>query len=70
MRVMYVKPDCPHCQTARDEMTAEGLEWEERDATTSADWKAELMRHSRDTGTVPTVVMGDEVVTIGWKGRG
>lgn len=69
-RIMYVKPGCPHCDTARRDMGAEGLEWEERDATIRADWRAELMRHSRDTGKVPTVVMGDEVVTIGWKGRG
>ena len=51
-------------------MRAEGLEWVERDATTRNDWRAELMRHSRNTGKVPTVVMGDEVVTVGWKGRG
>jgi len=28
------------------------------------------MRHSRNTGKVPTIVMGDEGVTVGWKGRG
>lgn len=67
---MYVKPGCPHCDTARHDLSAEGLEWEERDATARADWRAELMRHSRNTGMVPTVVMGDEVVTVGWKGRG
>jgi len=69
-RVMYVKPNCPYCEEARREMRAEGIEFVERDATTRNDWRAELMRHSRNTGKVPTVVMGDEVVTIGWKGRG
>ena len=69
-RIMYVKPNCPYCAEAREEMRADGLEFEERDATTRADWRAELMRHSKDTGKVPTVVMGDEVVTVGWKGRG
>ena len=69
-RIMYVKPNCPYCAEAREEMTAQGLEFEERDATTREDWRAELMEHSRDTGKVPTVVMGDEVVTVGWKGRG
>jgi glutaredoxin len=69
-RIMYVKPNCPYCEEARQDMRAEGLEFEERDATSRQDWRAELMRHSRDTGKVPTVVMGDEVVTVGWKGRG
>jgi len=69
-RIMYVKPNCPYCAEAREDMRAEGLEFEERDATTREDWRAELMQASRNTGKVPTVVMGDEVVTIGWKGRG
>jgi glutaredoxin 3 len=69
-RVMYVKPGCPYCDEARSEMRSEGIEFVERDATSRADWRAELMRHSQNTGTVPTIVMGDEVVTVGWKGRG
>jgi glutaredoxin len=69
-RVMYVKPGCPYCQEARDAMAADGLEWVEVDATRDALYKKQLMRHSKNTGTVPTIVMGDEVVTIGWKGRG
>lgn len=67
---MYVKPGCPYCQEARDDMRAEGLEWEERDATVRPEWRAELMRYSKDTGMVPTVVLGDEVVTVGWNGHG
>lgn len=69
-RVMYTKPGCPYCEEARVALRAEGSEFEERDATSRADWKAQLMEHTRNTGKVPTVVMGDEVVTIGWKGRG
>lgn len=48
----------------------DGVDFEERDATTRADWKDELMRHSRNTGRVPTIVLDDKVVTVGWKGRG
>jgi glutaredoxin len=69
-RVMYVKPGCPYCQEARDGLAAEGLDWEERDATTRADWKAELMAASKDTGKVPTIVNAGQVETVGWKGRG
>jgi glutaredoxin 3 len=69
-RIMYVKPGCPYCQHARDGMAAEGIAWEERDATASPEWRAELMRHSRNSGVVPTIVRGEEVVTVGWKGGG
>ena len=69
-RIMYVKPRCPYCQAARDDMRAEGLEWEERDATANPAWREELMRFSAGTGRVPTVVVGDEVETVGWKGGG
>jgi glutaredoxin 3 len=69
-RVMYVKPGCPYCEQARDAMRADGIDWVERDATTRRDWRAELMRHSRNTGRVPTIVEDDRVVTVGWKGRG
>ena len=67
--VVYVKPSCPYCEEARQALRAEGAEFEERDATSRADWRAELMEHSRDTGVVPTVVRDGEVVTLGWKGR-
>ena len=70
MRVMYVKPRCPYCQAARDSLAADGVEWEERDATTRPDWRAELMEFSKDTGMVPTIVNAGQVETVGWKGRG
>jgi glutaredoxin len=68
-RIMYVKPGCPYCAQARAALTADGLEFEERDATTSADWKAELFQHTRNTGMVPTIV-GPDGVQVGWQGRG
>ena len=67
---MYVKPGCPSCQEAREAMAAEGLEWVEADATKDAVFKRQLMRLTQGTGVVPTVVLGDQVVTVGWKGRG
>ena len=66
---MYVKPGCPYCQQARDSLSAQALDWEERDATTDAGWKAELMEHSRGSGVVPTIV-GPDGVTVGWNGHG
>ena len=66
---MYVKPRCPYCQQARDALSAEGVEWEERDATLNREWKAELMEHSHGSGVVPTIV-GPDGVTVGWEGKG
>lgn len=68
MRIMYVKPGCPYCQAARESLTAEGVDFEERDATTRDDWKSELFEHS-PRGVVPTIVAPDGV-TIGWNGEG
>jgi glutaredoxin len=70
--VMYVKPNCPYCQAAREHLAAEGEAVEERDATQNAGWKAELMRYTRDTGVVPTIVRsGGADVQVGFPpGRG
>ncbi len=67
---MYVKPGCPYCQQARDGLRGDGIDWEERDATSRPDWKAELMAYSKQTGRVPTIVTGDRVISVGWKGHG
>jgi glutaredoxin len=68
-RVMYVKPGCPYCAQAREALTADGVEFEERDATLSPEWKAELFRHTKNTGMVPTIV-GPDGVQVGWQGKG
>jgi glutaredoxin len=69
-RIMYVKPRCPYCQQAREALTAQGTSWVERDATSRQDWRAELMEHSKGTGMVPTIVVGERVESVGWKGKG
>ena len=68
--VVYVKPNCPYCDEARTALRADGVDFEERDATARTNWRAELMEHSRMSGMVPTVVRDGDVVTVGWKGRG
>ena len=65
---MYVKPNCPYCESARERLRDSGLGWEERDATSRPDWKSELFGHS-PRGVVPTIVEGASV-TIGHDGRG
>ena len=69
--VMYVKPNCPYCTAARDHLTAEGADFKEKDATRDPFWKRELMRHSKGSGVVPTIVREDGDVQIGFPpGRG
>jgi glutaredoxin 3 len=68
-RIMYVKPGCPYCESARQGLRAQGLDFEERDATSDPAWRAELFEHSRNTGIVPTIV-SPEGVTVGWEGGG
>ncbi|HMJ33371.1 MAG TPA: glutaredoxin family protein [Baekduia sp.] len=70
--VMYVKPNCPYCQAAREHLAAEDEAIEERDATQNAAFKAELMRYTRNTGVVPTIVRSNGAdVQVGFPpGRG
>ena len=69
--VMYVKPDCPYCQAAREHLAAEGADVQERDATVDADWKAELMGYTNGRGIVPTIVREGERPQVGFPpGRG
>jgi glutaredoxin len=69
--VMYVKPGCPYCQSAREHLASQGEAVEERDATQSTDWRAELMDYTNDRGIVPTIVRADGSVQVGFPpGRG
>ena len=70
--IMYVKPGCPYCQRAREQLAAEGATVEERDATRNPDWRAELMGYTNNRGVVPTIVRdGGSDVQVGFPpGRG
>ncbi len=70
--VMYVKPGCPYCQAAREQLAADGESVEERDATQDPAWKAELMGYTHNRGVVPTIVRSDGTgVQVGFPpGRG
>ncbi|GAC1582101.1 MAG: hypothetical protein NVS3B18_15640 [Candidatus Dormibacteria bacterium] len=69
--VMYVKPSCPYCSAARAHLAAQGEAVEERDATTSAAWRAELMGYTHDRGIVPTIIWEDGRRQVGFPpGRG
>jgi glutaredoxin 3 len=69
--IMYVKPGCPYCQSAREHLAAQGEQVEERDATQDSGWKSELMGYTNNRGTVPTIVWDDGRKQVGFPpGRG
>lgn len=69
--VMYVKPNCPYCEAAREHFQATGEQVEERDATIDDAWKAELMGYTNNRGIVPTIVRDGKREQVGFPpGRG
>jgi glutaredoxin len=69
--VMYVKPNCPYCRSAREQLARDGEAVEERDATQSPVWKAELMGYTNNRGIVPTIIWDDGRRQVGFPpGRG
>jgi glutaredoxin len=62
--IVYTVPTCSTCARAVKELTADGIEFEERDIRTNDAWLEEASRLSI---SVPILVRGDRV-EIGWKG--
>ncbi len=62
--VMYTLRTCPTCVQARRDLTADGVEFEERVIEENPQWFEEA---SRLALTVPILVRGDQV-EVGWKG--
>ena len=68
--VMYMKPGCPWCDEQRERFRSQGVEWEEIDAQADRAARAELIRFTDGTRTVPTVVEDGQVVSVGFDGHG
>jgi glutaredoxin len=63
--IMYTLRTCPTCEHARRDLTAEGVDYEERCIDDNPQWFDEA---SQLGVTVPIIVRGDKV-EIGWKGE-
>jgi glutaredoxin len=63
--IMYSLRTCPTCERARADLSAEGIEFEERVIDDNSEWFDEA---SRLALTVPILVRGEEV-EVGWKGE-
>ena len=64
--IVYTKPHCPYCEAARRDFAERGEAFEERDASTDAAWKAELMEYTHGRGMVPTIVRAGGEVQVGF----
>ena len=64
--VMYVKPDCPYCQRARDYYNENNIEFVEYDAQNDKARQREMLDFSGGDPTVPTIVENGKYVQSGW----
>jgi glutaredoxin len=63
---MYVKPDCPYCQRARDYYNENNIEFTEFDAQNDKQRQKEMLELSGGNIVVPCIVMDGEYVQSGW----
>lgn len=64
--VMYVKPNCPYCQQARDFYNANGIRFVEYDAQNDKTRQKEMLEFSGGDLTVPCIVENGTYVASGW----
>jgi len=62
--ILYTTPNCSACDTARADLTADGVAFEERSVMARQEWFDEVLKYSI---SVPVLVRGDRV-EVGWKG--
>jgi arsenate reductase-like glutaredoxin family protein len=63
--ILYTAPNCGVSDWARADLTAEGVDFEERDVMKEKAWFDEALKHSI---FVP-ILIRDGKVEVGWKGR-
>ena len=64
--VIYVKPDCPYCQQARDHYNEQGIPFVEYDAQNDLDRQKEMLAFTGGDRTVPAIVQDGEYIGSGW----
>jgi glutaredoxin len=63
---IYVKPNCPYCQQARDYYTSNGIDFVEYDAQNDKHRQREMLEYTAGDPTVPTIVENGRYVQSGW----
>lgn len=64
--VMYVKPDCPYCQRARDYYNENNISFVEYDAQNDKGRQREMLEYTGGDPTVPAIVENGKYVQSGW----
>lgn len=64
--VMYVKPDCPYCQQARDHYDSKGIAFTEYDAQNDLGRQREMLAITGGDLTVPAIVENGSYIGSGW----
>ncbi len=64
--IMYIKPNCPYCQQARDHYNAQSIAFTEYDAQNDRTRRAEMFAFSGDDPTVPCIVQDGVYIGSGW----
>ena len=62
--VIYTKPGCAYCTTARNELIAGGVEYEEIDVTTATGAEERLAELTFGSMMVPVIVEEDGSVRV------
>lgn len=62
--ILYTTPNCHVCDRARADLTADGVDFEERDVMKQKAWFREVLRYAI---SVP-VLLQDGKAQVGWKG--
>jgi len=68
--IIYTKPGCPYCAKARHWYTAQGIDFEERNAQDEPAYRREMLKFSSNDPTVPVIVIDGVLKQVGWEGRG
>jgi len=63
--IIYTLRTCPTCERARRDLTADGIEFEERCVEDDPRWFEEASR----LGITVPIIVRDGKVEIGWKGE-
>jgi len=63
---LYMKPNCPYCQKARDYYNENRIEFIEYDAQNDKQRKKEMLEYSSGDLVVPCIVENGEYIQSGW----
>jgi thioredoxin reductase (NADPH) len=63
--IIYTLPTCPTCKRAKEDLTAEGIPFEERDVTVKGAWYDEAL----ELGFAVPIIVRDGKIETGWKGE-